>query len=198
VGVTRNVLELVDELGVSKAVYTSTLAVNSGTDVDESYRFEGSQIAVYDRTKWKAHYEVARPMAEDGVPVAIVQPGVIYGPGHTSDLRWVLWRAYLQEELHVVTRKSAICLDFVEDAASALALAMERSAPGEEYTTAGSGYEFVDPFELFEEITGVPAPRAISPRWFRAAAPLVAAMEPRVRPPEGLESEWPYRNPSRG
>src|SRR5215216_4887009 len=62
---TRNVLELMKELGVPKGVYTSTLAVNSdtrGVKVDETYRYNGPHLSEYDRTKWVAHYEVAEPM----------------------------------------------------------------------------------------------------------------------------------------
>jgi nucleoside-diphosphate-sugar epimerase len=87
---TRNVLELVDELAVPKVVYTSTLAVFSDTDgvlVDEKYRYYGPHLTEYDRTKWVAHYEVAEPMAEAGLPVVTVMPGTVYGPGDTSSIR---------------------------------------------------------------------------------------------------------------
>src|SRR5690349_920407 len=51
---TRNVFELMQELNISKGVYTSTCAVNSDTHgqvVDESYQFHGRHISEYDRTK---------------------------------------------------------------------------------------------------------------------------------------------------
>jgi len=101
---TRNVLELVDELDLARAVYTSTLAGNSDTAgrlVDESYRFEGEHLSVYDRTKWRAHYEVAEPMAEAGLPLVTVMPGVLYGPGDTSDLGGTV-RRYLRGKLPAI------------------------------------------------------------------------------------------------
>ncbi|TLZ64239.1 MAG: NAD-dependent epimerase/dehydratase family protein, partial [Methanobacteriota archaeon] len=55
---TRNVLELMKELGIPKGVYTSTLAVfgdTKGQAVDESYRHDGPWLSEYDRTKWVAH-----------------------------------------------------------------------------------------------------------------------------------------------
>src|SRR5262249_9542155 len=55
---TRNVLTVMRELGIPKGVYTSTLAVNSDTGgriVDETYRFDGRHISVYDRSKDEAH-----------------------------------------------------------------------------------------------------------------------------------------------
>src|SRR6266511_2061404 len=72
---TRHVLELMRELHVPKGVYTSTVAVFSDTHGwvgDESYRFDGSWLSEYDRTKWTAHYQVALPMIRDGLPLVIV------------------------------------------------------------------------------------------------------------------------------
>src|SRR5579883_1075660 len=97
---TRNVLELMQELGIRKGVYTSTLAVNSDTHgklVDETYHYTGPHLSEYDRTKWVAHYEVADPLIAQGLPLVIVQPGVIYGPGDTSSVHTTFVQ-YLQSE----------------------------------------------------------------------------------------------------
>lgn len=192
---TRNVLELVDELDVPKAVYTSTIAVHSDTDgerPDESYRFDGAHISVYDRTKWRAHYDVAKPLAEEGVPVVIVQPGIVYGPGDTSDVRST-YREYLQGDPPVMPRGVAGDFDHVDDTARAHRLAMERGEPGVVYHVSGRPHTFLEVFETAEELTGVPAPREVSPSWFRILAPVVDVAERLVRPPEGFESEWMYR-----
>ena len=168
---TRNVLELVDELDVPRAVYTSTLAVNSDTRgrvVDESYRFRGEHLSAYDRTKAEAH-DVAAELAADGVPVVTVLPGAIYGPGDTSQLG-DLWRDYLRGDLPVVPRGSAYCFGHVEDTARAHVLAMERGDPGEEYIVAGHPMTLVEALGVAEELTGIPAPRAVSPAWFRLGA----------------------------
>ena len=74
---TRNVLETARELGVPRIVYTSTVAVSSDTGgrlVDEGFRHQGPWLTRYERTKWMAHYQVARPMAEAGLPLVILQP----------------------------------------------------------------------------------------------------------------------------
>ena len=83
---TRNVLEAARRNDVPKVVYTSTLAVNSDTAgrmVEESYRFTGEHLSHYDRTKAAAHH-IAEEMAAAGLPVVIVQPGLVYGPGDTA------------------------------------------------------------------------------------------------------------------
>src|SRR5262245_48341853 len=90
---TRNVLELMRDLGIPKGIYTSTLATFSdthGRTVDEGYRYDGPHLSEYDRTKWAAHYEVAEPLIAAGLPLVIVQPGLIYGPGDTSSARTTL------------------------------------------------------------------------------------------------------------
>lgn len=192
---TRNVLELVEELEVPKAVYTSTCAVHSDTDghhVNESYRYDGEHISIYDLTKWQAHYEVAKPMASDGVPVVIVQPGIVYGPGDTSQIR-DMFQDYLQGDLPFMPRGLEGVFDYIDDCAHAHRLAMENGEPGEEYHIVGNSATFVEVFEMAEEITGVPAPREVSPAWFRVLAPVVEKAEKVVRPPEGFESEWMYR-----
>lgn len=168
---TRNVLELVGELDVPKAVYTSTLAANSDTDgavVDETYRFHGDHVTAYDRTKAEAH-DVAADLAEAGVPVVTVLPGTIYGPGDTSQLG-DLWRDYLRGDVPVVPRESAYCLGHVVDTVRAHVRAMEQGTPGEEYIIAGHPMTLVEALAVAEELTGISAPRTVSPAWFRLAA----------------------------
>src|SRR5438270_3809972 len=84
---TRNVLELMKELGVPKGVYTSSTTINSDTHgklVDETYRYTGPHFSEYNRSKWAAHYQVAEPMIAEGLPLVIVMPSAIYGPGDKS------------------------------------------------------------------------------------------------------------------
>ena len=83
---TRAALTAAQRTGVPRVVYTSTLAVNSDTKgkvVDETYRFTGQHLSVYDETKAQAH-DVAHEFADAGLPVVIVMPGLVYGPGDTA------------------------------------------------------------------------------------------------------------------
>ncbi|MEK7833070.1 MAG: NAD-dependent epimerase/dehydratase family protein, partial [Acidobacteriota bacterium] len=161
VGGTRNVLELMKELNIPKGVYTSTLAVNSDTGgkvVDETYRFAGQHLSEYDLTKWRAHYEVAVPMIEAGLPLVIVQPGVNYGPGDTSAIAEVL-RQYLAGKLPLVPDKTAYCWAYVDDTARGHIQAMEKGKAGESYFIAGPVHTLFDALQIAEGITGVKAPR---------------------------------------
>src|SRR2546430_9006621 len=144
---TRNVLELMQELGIAKGVYTSTVAVFSDTHrrmVDETYRYDGPHLSEYDRTKWVAHYEVADPMIAQGLPLVIVQPGLIYGPGDTSSLRPTLI-AYLKRKLPMVPLGTTYCWGHVEDTARGHLQAMERGRPAESYIIPGERRESVAP-----------------------------------------------------
>ena len=158
---TRNVLELIGELGIPKGVYTSTLAVfgdTTGQVVDESYRHGGPWLSEYDRTKWIAHYEVAEPMMKRSLPLVIVQPGITYGPGDPSTMGATL-RQYLQGKLRGIPKMSAYCWGHVEDTAAGHLLAMERGRAEESYIIAGEPRTLIDAIEMAEQITGIAAPR---------------------------------------
>ncbi len=173
---TRNVLEMMQELEIPKGVYTSTLAVFSDTHgkmVDESYEFRGAHLSVYDRTKWDAHFKVARHMINHGLPLVIVLPGLIYGPGDTSTVR-TNFVQYLQGKLPMMPAKTAFCWSHVEDAATAHILAMEKGKPGESYIIAGPKHTFVEAMELAQKLTGIRAPTIrVSPWMMKMMAVLM-------------------------
>jgi nucleoside-diphosphate-sugar epimerase len=157
---TRHVLELMKELGIPKGVYTSTLAVNSDTHgqvVDENYRFTGRDLSLYDRTKGQAH-RIAEEFIAGGLPLVIVQPGVIYGPGDTSSIRTMLVR-FLQRKLPVLPSGSAYCWTHVEDQARGHLLAMDRGALGRNYFLAGPAHTMIEAVSMASSITGIRAPR---------------------------------------
>ncbi len=177
---TRNVLELMRELAIPKGVYTSSLAVFSdtrGRTVDETYRYAGPWLSLYESTKWRAHYEVAEPMISGGLPLAIVLPGLVYGPGCSTPLRDGL-RLYLRGRLIGTPRSSAMCWSHVEDVAEGHVLAMERGRPGEPYILAGPAHTFQAAFALAEAITGIRAPRFHPSPWLvRLAAALMRPVQ---------------------
>jgi dihydroflavonol-4-reductase len=180
---TQNVLELMAEFGIPKGVYTSSVVVNSDTKgkvVDETYRHEGPWMSEYERTKWKAHYEVAEPMIRKGLPLVIVMPGTVYGPGDTSRIRPLFVR-YLQGKLRAIPRGTAQSWSYVDDVAEGHVLAMDRGRPGEKYLLAGPAHSLVEAFDIAEGITGIPAPRFHpSPRFLRAIAAITRSEWMRV------------------
>ena len=187
---TRNVLELMDELKVPRGVYTSTLAVNSDTHgrmVDETYHFDGTHLSEYDRTKAAAH-ALALEWIAGGLPLTIVMPGLVYGPGDTSSLGRN-FRDYLRRRLPVIPAGSAFCWAHVDDIAGAHLLAMEKGEAGQTYIIAGPPASVVEAFHLAEEITGIPSPRAISARVLSRLAALMSVVERILPLPEAYTAE---------
>jgi dihydroflavonol-4-reductase len=189
---TRHVLEAMRALRIPKGVYTSSLAVFSdthGTLVNESYRYDGPHLSVYDETKWRAHYEVALPAAAAGLPLVIVQPGAVYGPGDTSALHGLLVHL-LRRRLPFVPAVTAYCWGHVDDTAHAHIEAMERGRAGQSYIIAGPPHTLRDALRLAARHSGRPAPvAAIPPAVMRGLARVVGGLERVVPLPPALSSE---------
>jgi nucleoside-diphosphate-sugar epimerase len=189
---TRNVLELMRELNIPKGVYTSTLAINSDTHgrlVDENYRYDGPHLSEYDRTKSAAH-KLAEQFIANGLPLVVVMPGLVYGPGDTSSVRTSLIR-YLQRELPIIPRQTAFAWAHVDDIARGHILAMEQGTPGESYIIAGPTATFEDAMNLAEQITGVPVPRLrAAPSLLKAMSRLMSVVERIVPVPDDYSAEY--------
>jgi nucleoside-diphosphate-sugar epimerase len=193
VGGTRNVLEMMQELGIPKGVYTSTLTVfqdTRGQMVDESHQYTGTSfLSEYDRTKWKAHYEVAKPMMQAGLPLVIVLPGLVYGPGDISIVHQG-WVNYLRGKLPILPSGTTYCWGHVDDTAHGHLLAMEQGNVGENYIIAGPKYSIVEAFALAEQISGVPAPRLHPAPWMmKAMAAMLASIDAVFPLPEPYSAE---------
>jgi len=189
---TRNVLELMQELKIPKGVYTSTLGVNSNTHgklVDETYRFTGKHITEYDRTKAAAH-DIAKEFIANGLPLVIVMPGGIYGPGDTSVIRKNIIE-FLHGRLPVLPAQMAVCWAHVDDTVHGHILAMEKGRPGETYIIAGEPHTIVDAFKLASHITGKRAPMIAPYQMMKVLSVLVTPFDsflPETYTSEGLRA----------
>ncbi len=188
---TRNVLTLMKELEIPRGVYTSTLAVFSDTHgrlADETYRFSGEHLSVYDRTKSIAHYQVAEPMVRSGLPLVIVQPGLVYGPGDTSAVGETLVK-FFHHRLPMLPAGTEFTWAHVDDVARAHVLAMEKGRPGETYIIAGPRHTIIEAMEIVSKLSGRPAPRIhVPPVVMKAFAGTMGVLE-RVLPVSGEFSE---------
>jgi dihydroflavonol-4-reductase len=187
---TRNVLAAARTMHVGRVVYTSTLAVNSDTRgrlVDETYQFRGRHLSVYDRTKAEAH-EIALAAAADGLPVVIVQPGLVYGPADTSSIG-TMFRRFLRRTLPPVPSGTAFCWAHVDDIANGHTLAMERGVDGRAYFLAGPPHTLVEALDIASMLTGISAPRHVSPSALSVGATLASLIERVVSLPPEFTSE---------
>lgn len=189
---TRNVLTAAREAGVARVVYTSTVGVFGDTHgqlVDETYSTAGPFLTEYDRTKWRAHYEVAVPMMREGLPLVIVMPGAIYGPGDTSGLRATLVDL-LRGRLFATPRGVQFCWGYIEDTARGLRQAMAAGRTGESYLLTGPVHTFEEAFDLAARIAGRRPPLYHPPPLVMRGAAALAALVERwdVHPPVASET----------
>ncbi|OFW36892.1 MAG: epimerase [Acidobacteria bacterium RIFCSPLOWO2_12_FULL_67_14b] len=188
---TRNVLKTMRTLEIPRGVYTSTVAVFSDTHgvvPDETFRYDGTHLSTYDRTKWIAHYRVAQPKIDEGLPLTIVMPGLVYGPGDASGMHTALVDL-LRGRLPMTPARTAFCWAHVEDTARAHILAMEKGRPGETYIIAGPRHTFEEAFGLAARLAKVRPPFFHpGPHTMRALAFLmkgagrIANLPPALRP----------------
>jgi nucleoside-diphosphate-sugar epimerase len=189
---TRNVLELMQELAIPKGVYTSTLAVNSdtqGVEVDERYHFTGRHLSVYDQTKADAH-KVAEQFIAQGLPLVIVQPGLIYGPGDAGPSHDAFVQL-LQRKLPLLPQKTAYSWAHVADVVDAHIAAMAKGKAGENYFICGPTHTLIDGMRLVAQISGIPAPKLTAPpSLLSAMSAMMSVIEPFVALPPTYTAEY--------
>ena len=124
-----------------------------------------------------------------GLPLVIVQPGLVYGPGDTSSVGTTLVQ-YLQRRLPLIPSQTAFAWGHVEDVAQGHVLAMERGRPGRTYFLCGPVHTLEDALAIAEDITGIPAPRLrASPGVLRAMSAVMTPIEKVVPVPVAYTAE---------
>jgi len=187
---TRNVLAAAQRAGVPKVVYTSTLAVNSDTHgrvYDETYRHTGPFVSHYDLTKARAH-EIAEQFAADGLPVVIVQPGLVYGPGDTAQTGGLIEQV-ARGKRPQVPAGGEVCWAHVDDVAAGHLLAMTRGVPGESYMLAGPRASLADGLRRVADVAGTKGPMVLPTGVVRAVAAVMALLGRAVPVPPDFAAE---------
>lgn len=183
---TRAILEAAYRAGVPRVVYTSTLAVNSDTGgaiVDETYRFTGSHLSIYDETKAAAH-DLVRAAAADGFPAVTVMPGLVYGLGDTSQAG-ALIDDVASGRRPLVPSGGRLCWAHVDDIADGHILALERGRVGENYMLAGPPASLAEGLTMVAEAAGTQPPRVIPDAVVRAVGrttQAIGTLIPRMKP----------------
>ena len=187
---TRNTLAAAQRAGVARVVYTSTLAVNSDTHgqvVDESCRFRGEHVSVYDRTKADAH-DIAVGFAADGLDVVIVQPGLVYGPGDTAQTGELIAQV-VRGKRPLAPKGGGVCWAHVDDIADGHVRAMERGSAGESYFLAGPRATLAEGLQLVAKLAGTKGPIVLPTPMVAATATLMGALGKVVPVPPDFSGE---------
>jgi dihydroflavonol-4-reductase len=159
---TRNLLALAREVGVTKAVYTSSVATmgfrEDGTIVDENTPVSlDDMIGHYKRSKYLAEQE-AIAAAHDGQHVIVLNPTTPIGandikPTPTGqivvDFLNRKFPAYVDTGLNLVD---------VDEVARTHVAAVERGRPGERYILGGENLSLKQILDKMSAITGLPSP----------------------------------------
>jgi nucleoside-diphosphate-sugar epimerase len=179
---TRRVLQAALDAGVSKAVYVSTVGIFGNTHgriVDESYQHpRTSYTSYYEETKLAAH-DIALELAGRGLPVVIVQPGGVYGPGDPSVLGQNLVRAARGKLPMLPFPDLGMTMVHRDDVAEGILAALDKGRPGESYVMTGDAVTVRDLVERVSALAGRRGPRADMPTWLiRVSAPLGPVLGP--------------------
>ena len=138
---TRRLLEAAARAGVGRFVHTSTVGVHGHVThppADESTPLAPGDI--YQQTKAEADDLALRFGRERGLPVVVVRPGAIYGPGETRLLK--LFRAIARGRYAIVGSGRAFYHPvYIDDLVAGFLLALDRpGVSGEAYILAGPRY----------------------------------------------------------
>ncbi len=168
VGGTRNVLEAAAGYGVKKIVHCSTIGVHGGVDVpvDEGGPFRPSDI--YQETKLEAELLAMRYFKERDIPLVVIRPCGIYGPG---DMRFLkLFRAIARGRFVMIGDGKTLWHPvYIDDLICGFELAAQKEGVSGEVFIIG-GDRFLSLNELVSKIAS--ALEVPSPRWHIPAAPV--------------------------
>ncbi len=162
VGGTNNVMSAALEQGMEKVVYTSSVAAigvdPNGGIANEDTEFTLEDLGVqYLNTKHRAE-EAALSYHQQGLPVVVVNPAVVIGPGdvYLSSTAFISWfckkkfPGYMEGTLNMVD---------VEDVANGHLLAAEKGKDGERYILGNVNLTLLELFKMLERITGISRPK---------------------------------------
>lgn len=158
---TINLLEAAHQCGVHRFVHCSTVGVLghiSDPPADEDRPYHPGDI--YQTTKCEGEKAALQYNREKGLPVTVIRPAGIYGPG---DTRWLkLFRSVVRRRFAMIgSGRTSIHLVYIDDLLDAFRLAADSPhAVGRVYIAGGERYVSLN--ELVRTIAdevGAPVPR---------------------------------------
>ena len=138
---TERLLEAAAGAGLRRFVHTSTVGVHG--HVERPPADESAPVApgdIYQATKAEAEALALEFHRRRGVPVTVVRPGAIYGPGETRLLK--LFRAIARGRYAIVgTGRTFYHPVYIDDLVAGFLLALDRKeAVGEAFLVCGPSY----------------------------------------------------------
>jgi dihydroflavonol-4-reductase len=165
---TRRLLDACVARGVKRVVLASssgTIAVSREERVateEDDYPLAAVADWPYYLSKIYQEKAALRIHRDAGLPVVVLNPSLLLGPGDTRlSSTDVVWK-FLERRIPAMPNGGLSFVD-VRDAAAAFAAALIRGRPGERYLLGGANMTFRDFFGRLERLSGVSAPRVTLP-----------------------------------
>jgi len=182
---TVDLLLAAEKNALRKAIHISSSGVigmkpDGGPGDEDTLPDEHSTANLYFSSKVSAELAIGRFLKERTLPVAMILPGWMWGPGDwapTGSGQLVL--DFQARKLPGIIDGGASVVD-ARDVAQACVAAVERGHSGERYIVAGPYFDFAEIFATLERVTGVPAPRRRVPYSLMLVAAAVSQTWSRV------------------
>ncbi len=188
-GGTESILRAAAEAGVSRVVYTSSVAAlgltaDGSPGSEETPVERGKIIGHYKKSKYDAE-RVALGWAKKGLPVVIVNPSTPVGERDvkpTPTGRLIV--DFLNRKMPAYVDTGLNLID-VRDVAAGHLAAAAKGKPGERYILGHRDMTLKQILDTLATLTGLPAPTVRLPHWIPLAAAAVSTGVARVtgRPP---------------
>lgn len=169
---TANVVNMALEHGVRRFIHVSSIAA-IGRELHEDqelinedhYWKETKSSSVYSKSKFMAETEVWRGFAE-GLPGAIVNPGIILGEGTWHQSSGTLMPA-IAKGMKWYTEGTTTFVD-VKDLVRAMQLLMQSEVNQERFIIGNSTLSYERLFKMMADALAVPAPSRKASQWMSA------------------------------
>ncbi len=198
VGTTTRILDAAEAAGTARIVYVSTGNIygnTHGVTVDEAYRrnLDEGFLSWYDETKYRAH-EVAEQRIARGVPIVVVLPSQVYGPGDRTGFGEQVRLAHAGKLPYRALTGVRIGLVHADDLARGIVAALDRGRIGEGYNLSGPVASLGEAEAIAARLGGHQLPRLHLPDGLlRAMAPLGRLIgQPNLRELVGASSGVTY------
>ena len=159
----RNVFSVAEKLGVQKIVWASTIVslgpTPKGQTCDETLeRITDKCYTEYEDSKTIAEREEARAFIKKGLPLVIVNPTRVYGPGQISEGNAMagLIRDYRRGTGPFLLNYGVNYgnYGYVDDVARGFYLALEKGRVGERYILGGDNASLLELYRLIDKVDG--------------------------------------------
>jgi len=176
-GGTHNVVEAAATAGVERVVLTSTVVTFGPTPPgvvanEASPRHSQGFLTLYEESKAMAERE-ALARAAEGLPLVIVNPTRVYGPGKLTEANSVTLMLHLYDRgrfpFLLAGGRNVGNYALVDDVVRGHILAMEKGRVGERYILGGENVSLARLFDLVDGVTGRRHLRVRLPGWLALA-----------------------------